>query len=151
MQNLIKIVAFSTALALMSGCNYFSVYKRDLPQGNLFTQDMVQQLEPGMTREQVVYVMGMPLLRTPFDQNQWEYVSRLDEAYAGVKQRRVTLTFANDRLVDIKTSGDMNADMEMSPDLDPGPGAEPAGAEPLPNMSPTTDPGEEPGRRGERI
>ncbi len=151
MQNLIKIATFSIALSLVGGCSYFSVYKRDLPQGNLFTQDMVTQLKPGMSREQVVYVMGMPLLRTPFDENQWEYVSRLDEAYAGVKQRRVTLTFANNQLVDIKTSGDMDANMELSPDSDLGPALDPGGVEPIPGSSPVPAPGEEPDSRGERI
>ncbi|WP_072822925.1 outer membrane protein assembly factor BamE [Modicisalibacter ilicicola] len=151
MQNLIKTVTFSLALTLVGGCSYFSVYKRDLPQGNLVTQEMVEQLRPGMSRDQVQYVMGNPLLRGPFDDDQWDYVFRLDEAYAGVKQRRVTLTFANDRLVNIEASGDMEADMELSPDLDPGPGVEPAGAETLPGVSPTPAPGSEPDASGEQI
>lgn len=151
MQNLIKIATFSIALSLVGGCSYFSVYKRDLPQGNLFTQDMVAQLKPGMSREQVAYVMGVPLMRTPFDENQWEYVSRLDKAYAGVKQRRVTLTFANNQLVDIKTAGDMGANMELSSDPDPGPPVA-GNEEPIPGRSPAPSPGQEPdGRGGERL
>ena len=81
MQKLTRIVTLSAALLMVSGCSYFGVYKRDIPQGNLVTADMVEQLRPGMTRDDVVYVMGRPLLEAPFDSNQWDYVFRLDEAY----------------------------------------------------------------------
>jgi outer membrane protein assembly factor BamE len=151
MQNLIKTVTLSLALSLTSGCSYFSVYKRDLPQGNLVTPELVGQLERGMSREQVKNVMGAPLLESPFDANEWDYVFRLDKAYAGVRQRRATLTFASDRLIGIETFGDMRTDIELSPDIDPGPGVEPAGAEPLPDISPAPDPGEEPSISGEEI
>jgi outer membrane protein assembly factor BamE len=144
MQNLIKTLTFILALSMMSGCSYLGVYKRDLPQGNLVTQDMVSQLQLGMSREQVQYVMGSPLLPAPFDANQWDYVFRLDEAYGGVKQRRATLTFDGDRLVDINTYGDMQADMNLSPEasdtipMNEGDPANPA----MPQSVPTT--GEDP-------
>lgn len=144
MQNLIKTVTFTLALSMVSGCSYLGVYKRDLPQGNLVTQDMVSQLQPGMSREQVQYVMGSPLLPAPFDANQWDYVYRLDEAYGDVKQRRVTLTFDGDRLVDIETYGDMQADMNLSTDTEIGPAMDEGGpATPtMPQSIPTT--GEDP-------
>ncbi len=116
MQNLIKTVIFSFALVLVSGCSYFGVYKRDLPQGNLITEEMLTQLEPGMSRDQVQYVMGNPLLETPFDKDQWDYVFLLDEAYGGVIYKRLTLTFNNDRLVDIQTDGDIDANVDLKPE-----------------------------------
>ncbi len=142
MQNLIKTVTFSLALTLVGGCSYFGVYKRDLPQGNLVTPDMVAQLEPGMSREQVKYVMGSPLLEGPFNPDQWDYVFYLDEAYGGEVYKRLTLTFANDRLVDTRTEGDIDADVELETDSEVGPTPE---VEPLPgNLLDTT-----PGRGGE--
>ncbi|GGX85183.1 outer membrane protein assembly factor BamE [Litchfieldella qijiaojingensis] len=128
MQKLIKMVTLSLVLSLAGGCSYLGVYKRDLPQGNLVTQEMVAQLEPGMTREQVKFVMGSPLLEAPFSANQWDYLYRLDEAYGDVEQRRVTLTFANDRLVNITTEGDLASDIEL-PSVE-GVGPAPAGAGP---------------------
>ncbi|WP_136068299.1 outer membrane protein assembly factor BamE [Modicisalibacter radicis] len=121
MQNLIKTVIFSLALVLVSGCSYLGVYKRDLPQGNLITEDMLEQLEPGMSREQVQYVMGSPLLETPFDDDQWDYVFRLDEAYGDVIYKRLTLTFDNDRLVDMRTFGEIDTDVDLEPESGPGP------------------------------
>lgn len=129
MQKLTRIVTLSAALLMVSGCSYFGVYKRDIPQGNLVTADMVEQLRPGMTRDDVVYVMGRPLLEAPFDSNQWDYVFRLDEAYGGVERRRVTLTFDGNRLVDIQREGDMQREIELRASDSAGPQLE--GAEPL--------------------
>ncbi len=125
MQKLIKTVTLFLALAVASGC----VYKRDLPQGNYITEGMVQQLQPGMSRAQVVGVMGRPLLEAPFDANQWDYVFRLDEAHGGVQQRRVTLTFAGDQLVDVQRDGNFDRDIPLRAQDSIGPAAE--GATPL--------------------
>lgn len=121
MQKLTGIITLSAVLLLSSGCSYFGVYKRDLPQGNLVTANMVGQLQPGMNREQVVNVMGRPLLEAPFDANEWDYVFRLDEAYGGVEQRRVTLTFDGDRLVNIDRQGNLDRDIELRADDGVGP------------------------------
>ena len=126
MQKLTGIVTLS-ALLLSSGCSYFGVYKLDIPQGNLVTADMVGQLQPGMSREQVVQVMGRPLLEAPFDANQWDYVFRLDEAYGGVDSRRVTLTFDGDRLADVAREGDLSGDIELRPIEGIGPQTEGTG------------------------
>ncbi|MFN2332283.1 MAG: outer membrane protein assembly factor BamE [Halomonas sp.] len=135
MQKLTRIVTLSAALLMASGCSYFGVYKRDIPQGNLVTAGMVEQLRPGMTRDDVVYVMGRPLLEAPFDANQWDYVFRLEEAYGGIEQRRVTLTFAGNRLVDIQREGDFEQGIEMRPRGSIGPqveGTEPFSVNPEP-------------------
>lgn len=130
MQKLTRIITLSVALTVVSGCSYVGVYKRDIPQGNLITQEMVSQLQPGMTQEQVTYVMGQPLLEAPFDSREWDYVYRIDKAYEGVEQRRVTLTFDNaGRLVNIERDGDFSRDLPISTDRGVGPAVE--GADPL--------------------
>lgn len=130
MQKLTRIITLSVALTLVSGCSYVGVYKRDIPQGNLVTKEMVNQLQPGMTQEQVAYVMGRPLMEAPFDANQWDYVYRLDEAYGDVEQRRVTLTFdPSGRLSNVQQQGDFSGDLPVSTDTSLGPAIE--GADPL--------------------
>lgn len=108
MQKLTKIITLSVAVTLISGCSYFGVYKRDLAQGNLVTNDMTSQLQPGMTRQQVVNVMGTPLLESPFDSREWDYVYRLDEAYGGIEQRRLTLVFDGNQLASIQRDGNFS-------------------------------------------
>ncbi|MFI0474192.1 outer membrane protein assembly factor BamE [Halomonas sp. HMF6819] len=125
MQKLTRIITLSVALTVVSGCSYVGVYKRDIPQGNLVTQEMVSQLQPGMTQEQVTYVMGRPLLEAPFDSREWDYVYRLDKAYAGVEQRRVTLTFDDSgRLVNIEQQGDLSRSPSVSANRGAGPAPE---------------------------
>lgn len=134
MQKLIKTVTLSVALTLVSGCSYFGVYKRDLPQGNLVEQSAVEQLQPGMSRNQVRQLMGSPLLEAPFDADQWDYVYRLDKAYDGVEQRRVTLTFAGDRLVDVAIQGDLSEEIPLPSVEEAGPA--PEGGQAGPSITP---------------
>ncbi|MDN6321692.1 MAG: outer membrane protein assembly factor BamE [Halomonas sp.] len=125
MQKLTRIITLSIALTVVSGCSYVGVYKRDIPQGNLVTQEMVSQLQPGMTQEQVTYVMGRPLLEAPFDASQWDYVFRLDKAYGDVEQRRVTLTFdPQGRLMNVDQEGDLSKQLPLEGESSMGPATE---------------------------
>src|SRR5687768_4202630 len=67
------ILRVTTALliaALVAGC---SIYRMDIAQGNVVTQEMVNQLKTGMTRSQVRFVLGTPLVTDPFHPDRWEY------------------------------------------------------------------------------
>jgi len=131
MQKLTRIIAISAALTVMGGC----VYKRDIPQGNLVNQTMVDQLQPGMSQQQVVSVLGRPLLEAPFDASEWDYVFQLDKAYEDVETRRVTLTFTpQGRLANIKTEGELSRSLPFDGDTELGPaneGTEAFQAQPL--------------------
>ncbi|PIE20740.1 MAG: hypothetical protein CSA61_00850 [Neptuniibacter caesariensis] len=72
MQRLLIATLFSLLLA---GCSGFpGVYKFDIPQGNVVTQDMVDQLRPGMTENQVRFIMGTPLITDTFHAGRWDYI-----------------------------------------------------------------------------
>ncbi|WP_257264347.1 outer membrane protein assembly factor BamE [Endozoicomonas sp. ONNA2] len=77
-------------------------YKIDIQQGNVITREMVNQLRPGMTRAQVLYVMGTPLLKDTFNSNRWDYVCSLQPGGKNREQKTVTLFFANDQLHSIE-------------------------------------------------
>ncbi|MFP4138005.1 MAG: outer membrane protein assembly factor BamE [Halomonas sp.] len=140
MQKLTRIVTLTAALALASGCSYFGVYKRDIPQGNLVTAEMVEQLRPGMTRDDVVSVMGRPLLEAPFDADQWDYVYQVDKAGADVERRRVTLTFDAGQLVDIQREGDFDEKIEITPSEG---GPMPEGSSETPQATPNAAPADQ--------
>ncbi len=65
------------------------------------TDEMINQLRPGLTREQVIYVMGNPLTPSSLDQNRWDYIYWSKSPRDDVTQQRVSLTFENDRLAEI--------------------------------------------------
>ena len=86
-------------LALMlSAC---SPYKMDIHQGNFVTPDMREKLKLGMTRQQVRYVLGTPLVSDAFHGNRWDYVYRLEQDRKVVDKQRLTIYFEADKLVRI--------------------------------------------------
>lgn len=81
---------------LTAGCSNFSfpgVYKLDIQQGNLITQEMVDQLQPGMTAAQVRYILGTPLLVDTFNQRRWEYLYSMQAGSEARTQERLTVYF----------------------------------------------------------
>jgi outer membrane protein assembly factor BamE len=89
----------------IAGCHI--VYTPDVQQGNLLDKTMVDQLKPGMTKHQILVLMGTPSVSTPFDQNRWDYVSTHSHRGGALTVRTFTLTFNNDTLV--RTDGDFFA------------------------------------------
>lgn len=74
------------------------VYKIDIQQGNVITQEMIDQLKPGMTKRQVQFVMGTPLIRDTFNQNRWDYVYSLQPGGKTRQQESVAIYFEDDLL-----------------------------------------------------
>jgi len=105
MQKLITLLVFTMLALSLAGCHI--VYKPDVQQGNLLDKKTVDQLKPGMTKHQVLVLMGTPSVNSPFDQSRWDYVSTFSHRGAPMKVRTFTLTFNNDILV--RTEGDFFA------------------------------------------
>lgn len=80
-------------------------YKMEIQQGNVVTSKMLLQLKPGMTKSQVRYIMGTPLIQDSFHGNRWDYFYQMHEDGRVTEQRLVYLTFKN-ALLD-KVSGDV--------------------------------------------
>ena len=94
-----------TGLFALAGCSFPGVYKIDIQQGNVVTQDMIDQLRPGMTRRQVRFIMGNPLLTDTFHNSRWDYLYSIQPGGGQRLQERVSVTFdGNDQLVGL--SGD---------------------------------------------
>ena len=65
------------AVLILSACStleFPGVYKLTIQQGNIVSQEMVDRLKPGMTRSQVQFVLGNPVLADSFEQDRWNYV-----------------------------------------------------------------------------
>lgn len=87
-------------LAALAGCSFPGVYKIDIQQGNVVTQDMIDQLRPGMTQRQVRFIMGNPLITDTFHARRWDYLYSIQPGGGARQQERVSLVFdANDQLV----------------------------------------------------
>lgn len=87
------------ALLFLSACSTDKipgVYRIDVQQGNNVDQEMLNKLEPGMTKNQVAYVMGTPLLIDTFHPNRWDYLYSFEPGNGDREQRRITLFFDED-------------------------------------------------------
>ncbi|MBA4503386.1 outer membrane protein assembly factor BamE [Marinobacterium marinum] len=95
-----KILLCATVAILIAGCSEFpGVYKIDIPQGNVVTQEMVDQLRPGMTPSQVRYILGTPLVSDSFSENRWDYIYSIKEGSGRRYQERISLFFEDGKLV----------------------------------------------------
>jgi outer membrane protein assembly factor BamE len=73
-------------------------YRMVIQQGNFISQEMVAQLKPGMTREQVRFILGTPLVTDIFHADRWDYVFYRELASGKREQRNLSVVFEKDRL-----------------------------------------------------
>jgi len=116
----LRTVFLSIGLCLVAGCSSETLFKVvkpyhiDVRQGNYVTQEMLSQLNPGMTREQVRFVMGSPLLIDVFHADRWDYVYRFSNGVTDPELRKITLIFAKDKLA--RVEGDVVAATGLTQD-----------------------------------
>jgi outer membrane protein assembly factor BamE len=108
-------IALLLATGALSGCGSLpsipvptipgvTPYRIDIQQGNYLSQDMVDQLKPGMTREQVRFVLGTPLVADIFHADRWDYVFYLDRPGKPRETRKLSVFFEQNRLA--RVTGD---------------------------------------------
>ena len=113
--------AFLLALALcLAGC----IYKIDIQQGNLVTQESVSKLKKGMTKSEVRQLLGTPLLTDPFHANRWDYYFSNATRGKTIERTRLSVFFDNDKLVSV--TGDVKAAAPAQASATPAPSATPA-------------------------
>jgi outer membrane protein assembly factor BamE len=128
---------------LLAGCSAsqipMTVHKVDIQQGNMVTQDMVAKLKPGMTRAQVRFVLGTPLVVDPFRNDRWDYVYVYQKAGVITEQRRLAVFFKDDKLE--RVEGDVvPARAESKPAAADKPKPAPSAAAPAaPGAQPAVD------------
>ena len=106
-----RIVTLLALLIIAIG-NTGCVYRANISQGNLIKQEDLDQVALDMTRGQVRYLLGTPMVDDPFHADRWDYVYylRIGREDASFK-RWVTIVFENDRVIEIRR------DQELAPDL----------------------------------
>lgn len=105
MAKIATLLTVALAAAAISGCGFFRV---EIQQGNYITKEQVEELERGMSRREVRYIMGTPLIVDPFHEKvRWDYVySYSPDLGTDFEKRRITLFFEDDTLTRI--AGDID-------------------------------------------
>jgi outer membrane protein assembly factor BamE len=104
----LRAAALGCAAALVAGCQtietympvvqQLGVYKIDVNQGNYLSQDMVDRLQVGMTRQQVRATLGTPLVTSAFRDSRWDYVYEFTRQGKVREHRQFTVYFADEKL-----------------------------------------------------
>jgi outer membrane protein assembly factor BamE len=101
-------------LPLLAACSNMQVpevtsvvtpYRIDIRQGNYISQEMVAQLKPGMSRDQVRFLLGTPLVTDIFHADRWDYIYRFKPGRGELQQRRLAVFFEDNKLV--RVAGDV--------------------------------------------
>jgi len=100
-----------SACVWLSACSYVprvvTEYRIDVQQGNVLTQEMVAQLKPGQTRDQVRFILGTPMLTDVFHGQRWDYVYRFQNGRTNaVEARRLSVLFDQDGRLE-RVAGDV--------------------------------------------
>lgn len=90
------------------------VHRIDVQQGNVITQEQVDQLKPGMSKRQVRFTLGTPMIADVFNADRWDYVYRMEPGKGEIEQHSLTLYFANDALTRIEGDFRPNPQPELA-------------------------------------
>lgn len=109
---LFRLALMALLVLVLSACSsvprLINEYKIDVQQGNVLTQEMVAQLKPGQTKDQVRFILGSPVLTDMFHANRWDYVYRMQKGNGAIEMRNFSTFFdGNGRLA--RVSGDVLA------------------------------------------
>lgn len=135
----LPVFALLLFLGACSALPQVTPYRIAIQQGNWITQDMVSRLKPGMTKDQVRFALGTPLLIDPFHLDRWDYVFiRSPENSTVYDRRRITVHFADGKLLrvdgDVVSGGDASGKAAQSTPAAPSIAAKPSAPLPVVNQ-----------------
>lgn len=114
----LAVGALALTLTACGGTKWGFPYRADVQQGNWITAEQVARLEPGMTREQVRFILGTPMLQDIFRTNRWDYTYFNKPGYGDTEERQFTVWFEGDQLV--RWAGDQQPDRQPFERYDTG-------------------------------
>lgn len=107
----IKKIASALFLTFsLSGCSFLYdtfVYQIDITQGNYISDEKVAQLEIGMSQDQVIFILGSPMMIDQFDSSKWYYIRYIKPGGEDIQQEKVLLVFSKNVLMRIEKADDI--------------------------------------------
>lgn len=109
------LIAFIITL-MLTGCSSFSfpgVYKMRVPQGNIVKQESLDKLRVGMTKRQVRYVLGTPMVTDSFNDQRWDYIFGVRVGDETFREERIAIIFEDDLMV--RVDGELQFAQDKKP------------------------------------
>ena len=107
-----RYAAVLAVLFLLAGCGVpripgITPYKPEIQQGNYVSPELIAQVKPGMTREQVRFLLGTPLLVDIFHNDRWDYIYTRETTDGRREKRRLALFFVDGKVA--RMEGDVGS------------------------------------------
>lgn len=107
-RNSLVLVILLGLLTAASGC----VYRANISQGNIVEEEDLDQVAIGMTRNQVRFLLGTPMIADPFHQNRWDYVYYVKIGRNDATAKRwVTILFDDEAVSEIQRNRELAEDL----------------------------------------
>ena len=107
-RNLVALAIVAGILLLSSGC----VYRANISQGNIVEEEDLDQVEVGMTRNQVRFLLGTPMVDDPFHRDRWDFVYYIKIGRNDATAKRwVTILFEDDTVTEIQRNRELSEDL----------------------------------------
>ena len=81
------------SIGVISSCSYLAPFKVAVLQGNIIEDEDVEQLVKGLSKDQVKYILGTPLLNSPVHQNRWDYFYSVKVGETIIGEKKLSLSF----------------------------------------------------------
>lgn len=111
-----RLIATLALATMLAGC----VYRMDIQQGNFLEGKTVDKLEAGMTRNQVRYLLGTPMVPDLFDKDRWDYLYYFEGRRKKSARRHLVVFFKDDKVTRFDRDNVPNS-APQAPDLGPTP------------------------------
>lgn len=98
MRHLLKNLSLSliiSSVCILQACSFPGVFKINVQQGNIITQEMLDTLKPGMTQKQVNFVLGKPVIENLFNDSLENYVYTYQKAGGKIQQQKIKVFYEN--------------------------------------------------------
>lgn len=92
----LNLVLVFVCFTVAPGCQAVAPAKPTVQQGNVLTEATIQQVKVGMSKEQIIALLGSPVMTNLFNENEWDYVYSIKKDKKPLEHRKFTLLFAND-------------------------------------------------------
>lgn len=102
-----KILIVIAILILGTGCSnkLITVHKLDIQQGNALKQSDAQKIKAGMTQDQVIKLLGNPVLKSTLNANRWDYIYHRQKPYENPEKLRLFVYFQNKVVTRVESQG----------------------------------------------
>ena len=94
------VLTFTISFLFNTACSSLSPYKVPVLQGNIIEDKEIEKLRPGLTKDQVLYILGTPLASSPLQSNRWDYFYSIKIGNQNFGERKLRLLYDSENLLD---------------------------------------------------